>query len=43
MSRKQDEIDDEDDLPEVGADPDLELEEEEDGADRRLDPLRRPV
>jgi hypothetical protein len=44
MSRKSDEIDDEDDLPEVGADTDLELEEEEDeGAERRLDPLRRPV
>ena len=40
----QDEMDDEDDLPEVGADTELELEEEEDeGADRRLDPLRRPV
>jgi len=43
MSRNSDEIDDEDDLPEVGADSDLELEEEDEGADRRLDPLRRPV
>jgi hypothetical protein len=43
MSRNLDEKDDQDDLPEVGTDTDLELEEEEDGADRRLDPLRRPV
>jgi len=43
MSRNSDEIDDENDLPEVGADTDLELEEEDEGAERRLDPLRRPV
>jgi hypothetical protein len=43
MSRNSDEIDDEDDLPEVGADTDLELEEEDEGAERRLDPLRRPA
>jgi hypothetical protein len=42
MSRNSEEIDNEDDLPEVGADTDLELDEEDEGADRRLDPLRRP-
>jgi len=43
MSRNSDEIDDENDLPEVGADTDLELEDEDEGAERRLDPLRRPA
>jgi hypothetical protein len=48
MSRNSNEpdhraIDDEDNLPEVGADRDLELEEEDEGAERRLDPLRRPA
>jgi hypothetical protein len=34
---------DDEDLPELGSEADLELEEEDDGAERRRDPLRRPA
>ncbi len=36
-------IQDDEDLPEVGSEAGLELEEEDDGAERRRDPLRRPA
>jgi hypothetical protein len=36
-------IQDDEDLPEIRSEADLDLEEEDDGAERRRDPLRRPA